>query len=651
MRLLLLVRDGKVCGPKRSVYLFFAFVLAFSFPGASIALPAGHDDYLDALLRASREQHLSESRYWDILLHYKPHGSHRVSLIDDPNFFRAAGGKTDPQAELEATLTGLFEQEREGTEPLRCRFVARYAWLKERLHIDESRLPPVQCTKFDEALALVNPKSAVLIFPAAHGNGPASMFGHTLIRIDGNARNDLLSYAVNYAAVTTDKNGFIYAYKGIFGFYRGYFSILPYYEKVGEYNEIEHRDIWEYELNLSEEEVRRMLMHIWELKDIYSDYYFFDENCSFDLLFLLEAARPSVNLTDAFWGKTKFWVIPADTVRVINDKGLVSSIKYRPSQARRIQTIASLTSSADQQTAIDVVDQELSPQAVTETRGEPLEKMRILDLSAELLQYRFARKQLGKEEFVRRFLPTLQARSTLGTSPAEVPPIPAPVSPEAGHLPGKLSAGAGYRGDDSFLELGWRPAYHDLLDPDDGYIEGAQINFIDVRGRYYFKENALRLQRLRLIDIVSLGPRDVFFKPVSWKVNTGFDREIMSDGQEQLLYRLNPGGGFAYPTSLLGISYLMGETDLTVSGKLRSNYAFGMGVSAGFLKNVTERWKVGLSARWMSYIAGDEHRTVKASLVQNAKITTNNSITVTLSREKTFGYYRSEAVVLWNLYL
>ena len=82
--------------------------------------------------------------------------------------------------------------------------------------------------------------------------------------------------------------------------FQGIFLHPPYYEKVTEYNNIDHRDIWEYDLNFSEHEVLRMVMHMWELKDIYSDYYFFDENCSYDLLYLLEAARPSLELTDEF---------------------------------------------------------------------------------------------------------------------------------------------------------------------------------------------------------------------------------------------------------------------------------------------------------------------------------------------------------------
>ena len=39
-------------------------------------------------------------------------------------------------------------------------------------------------------------------------------------------------------------------------------------------------------------------MHTHEMDKIYSDYYFFDENCSYDLLFLLDVARPWIGLTD-----------------------------------------------------------------------------------------------------------------------------------------------------------------------------------------------------------------------------------------------------------------------------------------------------------------------------------------------------------------
>jgi hypothetical protein len=91
-----------------------------------------------------------------------------------------------------------------------------------------------------------------------------------------------------------------YPVRGIFGGYRGYFSTIPYYLKVQEYRDIENRDIWEYRLNLTEPQIRRLLMHAWELGNASFDYYFFKENCSYHLLSLLEYADPSLHLTDQF---------------------------------------------------------------------------------------------------------------------------------------------------------------------------------------------------------------------------------------------------------------------------------------------------------------------------------------------------------------
>ena len=76
---------------------------------------------------------------------------------------------------------------------------------------------------------------------------------------------------------------------------------MPYYRKVREYNDIESRDIWEYKLKLSEEEVSRVLLHLWEMQRAEFDYYFLDENCSYQLLSLLDVAREDLHLTKEKW--------------------------------------------------------------------------------------------------------------------------------------------------------------------------------------------------------------------------------------------------------------------------------------------------------------------------------------------------------------
>src|SRR5206468_1255730 len=118
--------------------------------------------------------------------------------------FNAPQGKTDPQAELDATLAAFFAlvssiEQRTSTQledprqitvsaaddHPQCKFVARYYWLKSVLDFDRARLPEVSCHSFNEWFSLLKPQSVTLAYPSAYLNIPSSMFGHTLIRIDG----------------------------------------------------------------------------------------------------------------------------------------------------------------------------------------------------------------------------------------------------------------------------------------------------------------------------------------------------------------------------------------------------------------------------------------------------------------------------------
>src|SRR6185503_9730088 len=112
--------------------------------------------------------------------------------------------------------------------------------------------------------------------------------------------------------------------------------------------------------NLDREEVRRLVMHIFEMDEIYSSYFFFSENCSYDLLFLLEAARPSLRLTDRFG----WWVIPLDTIRVIKESGLIDSAVYRPSKSTKVEYLAGLLSSEQREDAFAVARGQRGPAQV-----------------------------------------------------------------------------------------------------------------------------------------------------------------------------------------------------------------------------------------------------------------------------------------------
>lgn len=624
--------------------LLFPLFLSLIFPVYVTATQ--ESPYLTSLLEKARQEALCKERYWHTLLHYKKTSLGIRSLIDDPKFFLAELGKYNPEAELEATIRAFFQKsDNEAGHPV-CKFIARFTWIKEKLNIDVTKLPVPECRRFKQIMDHIKPESATLIFPTSHMNSPASMFGHTLLTIETADKSKLLSHAINYSAVTTDTFGPAFAIKGLFGFYKGYFSILPYYAKLQEYSDVDHRDIWEYPLNLNAEEVRRLLMHIYELDFIYSDYYFFDENCSYDLLFLLDAARPSLNLTD----QCNWWVIPLDTIKMVKRNGLITDVIYRPSKTTKIKYLASLISETGQEAALSIVNGELEPDQLSGQKMSVDERIGVCDLAIECLQYHYTKKELSKKTYLDRFLKTLQIRSLLGGGNENKYDIPVPPQPDEGHDSNRLSICIGMMDDDIFQEFRYRPVYHNLIDNWNGFSEGSQIIFADTALRYYHEDERLELQYLDIIDIVSLTPRNNFFNPISWKIKTGLVQKLHADEKDHMVYELNPGGGLAYKNDYLGLWYIIMETDLNIGGRLEKRHSTGIGASAGFIKRLTAFWKIHFFIRDINYELGDRYNAFEATLQQSFIISTNTSLTIDISRSKTRHLYRSEAMLCWNLF-
>lgn len=615
------------------------FLIAFLL---STAVRSEEYSPLNIYLIKAEEKELYKDRYWEVLLHYKSGWTGMKSLIDDPRFYLSPDGKMNPKSELEATIRAFFESDKQGDEHPRCRFAARYEWLKKELNFDEAIFSEIKCAEMEKIVDLLHPKSVVFVFPASFMNNPASMFGHTLIRIDGEYESKLLSYAVNYAAYP-DKMGILYPFKGIFGFYDGYFSLFPYYDMIKKYNDTEQRDMWEYKLNLTEEEVRRMILHIWELKDIYSYYYFFDENCSYNLLFLLEAARPSLYLTDNNW----LMVIPVDTIRLVRDSGAVEDIKYRPAKATRVRYIASLLDEKDKKEVLKLVKQEIDAGSLTSDNNE--EKIKMFDLAIEVIQYKYNKKELTKDNYLKLFLTTLKERSKLGIPPTNAYNIPFPVPPHAGHLSRKISLGAGVEGDEVFQEINYRPAYHSLQDPDEGYLEGSQIEFADTTVRYY-DDGRWSLSGFDLLDIVSLSSRDRFFKPLSFKIKTGLIQKMDKEMKNHLVYQVNPGVGLSVKSSYLGISYGLMEADANLGNGFSDGYAVGIGVIAGNIKEITNYWKVNLIAEILFYELGERFQENNFSVTQIFKLNQNNSFNLSYEWQVAFNNDQSEMRLNWNYY-
>lgn len=628
---------------KTTVSSFFcAMVLTLSFCGGATGA-----DLVDELVVQAVADGLHREKYWHLLLHYQEGLSGFKSRVDDPDFFLSGNGKTDPRSELEATLRAFFQSDREKARQALCRFTARYVWLKERLGFSDTDLPYDGCENFDATMDRLDPDAAVLIFPSAYLNSPASMFGHTLIRIDSAGTSRLLSHAVNYAATGEDANGLLFAVKGIFGLYPGYFSILPYYEKVKEYGDLDHRDIWEYPLDLSRAEVRKMMLHLWELQEIHSDYYFFDENCSYTLLFLLDTARPSLDLTKS----CRPWVIPVDTIRQMAKKNLFKEVVYRPSKATQIKHMMDHMDARLQGLALAIYRGERSAQDPVVQSLDPVSQVKVLDLILAYVQYGYARKDLSRERYLEIFMDASRARSRLPQTGTGLVKITTPFRPDKGHASNRFGMGFGilkggdrFRDHAFFQEISIRPAYHDLLSSDRGYVKGSQIEFMNLMLRYFPQKRRIMLEKLDMINIFSISARDRFFKPVSWKVSTGFFRQSLPHGKRGLFYKLSVGGGYAYDLAVLGTAYFLAEAELDISGRIKNAVCFGLGAEAGILKPVSEKSKLHLFFRPLYFVPGDTHTRFEWEMAYQYSVSRNTALSLSWQARHIFDHFESAAV-------
>ncbi len=630
--------------------LRLAGLVAFGFAAMIVAPPASAESYLDVLIAHARELHLHERREWNRLMHYSHNavlpGVH--GLADAPDFYLAADGKRNPRAELEATLANFFStvDETDSSQNPQCKFIARYAWLKRELGFDASRLPEQPCKRFREWRETLNPAGVTLVFPAAFLNNPSSMYGHTLMRIDArdqDERTRLLAYAVNFTANTRETNGMLFAINGLIGTYPGTFSIMPYYLKVREYNDLENRDIWEYELDLTPEEIDRLLMHIWELGPVWFNYFFFDENCAYYLLEVLEVARPTLDLSSGY----RWWAIPADTVRTVAAQpGLLRRAVYRPSNATVLLHRIGTMSAAER----ELVKESSIGKAIAATPAfaalPPPAQARVLEVSLDYSNYLRATGHVPKndatsasgKDFTTQSRELMLARSRVNAA-ADDPPLPVPaVRPDEGHGSARLAVGGGRRDGIGFVEVRARPAYHELMDPEAGYVRGARIEFFDFALRHYDDARRSRVEEFKPVKIVSISPQNDFFAAKSWNVDVGWARQRTSSGAEPLVFALSGGAGLAreVPDALHSHTLVYGFFDagLRADRRIERGYALGAGPSMGLIADFTPNWRIDLNARGMRFFAGDIDTAWALGLRQRYTLGANSALRFDVSRER-----------------
>jgi len=488
----------------------------------------------------------------------------------------------------------------------------------------------------------MDPGSVSLVFASYFMNNPASTYGHTFLRLNAKSHTSnerLLDYAVNFAADLESDNGFLFAFKGLAGGYHGRFSTFPYYMKVQQYNNLESRDLWEYNLKASPAQLDRLLEHLWELGSTRFPYFFFNKNCSYYLLPVLDVMDPSLSSSSPF----VFKAIPMDTVRrVIQAPGMLESVSYRPSQATKMIAARNRLFPEEIRLAERTAADPSRIPAADLSVFMPERRAMLLDSAYDLFRYRVGFKRDQPPSTQEKEKELLLLRNQVGAvSPSLVLSSSSVASPDQGHKTGRADLAYGFSNRSHFEEISLRPALHDQDDPTPGYLPGSQLEMFHLKLRYDNDRKTAYVQDFSLVDLISITPWDRWIHPPSWKVKTGLAvaDELNRDPENSLYYGLNLGSGYSAwlpGTNEKILVFGMAEMEVELGHAFDHDVRAGGGPIGGLLFSPCRYWRARFQISHDEYAVGGTPSTTKLALNQSFSLTRNMELRAQLQRQNTY---------------
>ncbi|CBL44159.1 Hypothetical protein HDN1F_05760 [gamma proteobacterium HdN1] len=328
------VRRFELASTVRYVALFLGFLVVYPIGWSHAETPPS--SRVDRPPEAFVDQ-WAESDAWLGLLYFQREGKSYRSDTQDPKFFLSPQGQRSPQTELLASLEEMAKPQPQGNEHPQCRFPARFAWLRSLPSSPLAAAEVQECPGFSAFQHRIAARSVSMIFPEPNMDDVSTLFGHSFLHFkrvpagESELTEDYSAddYTLNFAArLAPGMKQSDLLKNWLTGPLDGIFTMTPYGKKLQDYLQTESRDIWEYQLNLNQEETDQLVRHAWELRGTDFEYSFFLENCAYRMLNFLDVARPGLNLHR----KYALYAAPLDTIETVIAAGMVTRADYRPSE-------------------------------------------------------------------------------------------------------------------------------------------------------------------------------------------------------------------------------------------------------------------------------------------------------------------------------
>jgi Domain of unknown function (DUF4105) len=564
----------------------------------------------ESYVQQAKQLKLWQEAKWIKLGHYEKSLFGHVSAFSGSLFINESG-PSSPEKELISTIQALFSESLDLTKKYnkhpQCHFLARRKWLTKQLKITAEDILP--CQEQQTWKQNLNAKEVSVIFASADLGNPASSFGHTFIKLinpENSKNKDLIDYGVNYAAIADESDGLLYAVRGLLGAYRGVFTMLPYHQKIREYINLEGRDITEYKLNFTPEEVDELIDHLNELENTSAPYFYFSDNCSYQILNAFDVIRPNLKLSDQF----NLWVIPADTIKAIarHPDQLIIERKFKKSLRSEYEEGYAKLGLLQRKALDEAVKNLIIPEDYELTKKEKAE------VYETAMRYYAIEAYSGKKVDDKKYALESE-RALLGQQGTELT-LNKDLYPELSHDSSALYLGAGNANGTPYTLLKFRSSFHDLEQNDRGQVPMSLVHAGVFEFRYYDELKKFSLNRFSLINLLNTSPVTQLEKNISWKARV----EIVDQFKPDIEY----AGGFSYDIGILNrsrISYLISAGYL----KTKPNEKIGLSINLSYLgqsKNQPYlRFKTKLNYELYDgydiQLSGDDQKDYQFSVLKN----------------------------------
>lgn len=400
---------------------------------------------------------------------------------------------------------------------------------------------------------IVAKKYLSIVFASQNIKSPISMFGHTLLIAHNNLIPEPNAIIIEFLGKT--ENDAEKYFEAFFSGISGYYNLTFYQYKMREYD-LENRDLWFYDLNLSPEARIKFNNRIDFFLKEEVEYNFTLKNCAYHVLNLLDLPE-----NEDLFKKLKFYTLPIDTIRELKSQYLIKTGFYLPSTQKSLLF---------RYNKLTPVEQNKIVQALHGFRVEtlPSDSKNFETTLSEAISYQIPREP---NQNIRSHLFKLKVRYP------HVNKVPQDqyVEKDPADTLGEASLSLGYDLSGNGFQLVYKPFLRDFFTSKNDGLEASYLEFLKVWIRA--KNDKIAISQFNLFKIVSLVESSEFSENFNRYIDISFYdwTTLTVNRSSEIVARLGAGWSHRFGKNNFGILPYIGVRHSNYQDSARSGFDLG----------------------------------------------------------------------------